>query len=220
MPPWVLEALNGNERIEPSVLAVRLVASTLLGLIVAGLYHVSTSTRDRGVNRSFLATLVLLCPLITLVTVLVGNNQALAFSLAGVLAIVRFRTVVEDTRDTAFVILAVVNGMAAGVGFVLAGLIVAPLVLLVGLTLRSTPLERRRPLRLVLRTGTTYPGEVLEAILERHVGPYRLAGLATARGGSALDVSFEVLPPTPQAALALVADLSRVEGVQSVELKE
>ena len=63
---------------------------------------------------SFRATLVLLSILIAIVTQVVGNNTARAFSLVGALSIVRFRTVVQDTQDTAFVIFAVVMGMAAG----------------------------------------------------------------------------------------------------------
>lgn len=219
MPPWVWQAIHPEVTVAPGILAVRLVCSVALGLMVAGLYHVSTAV-GRGANRPFLATLVILSPMITLVTVLVGNNQALAFSLAGTLAIVRFRTVVDDTRDSAFVIFAVVVGMAAGVGYVLAPLLAAPMVLFVGLAFRAGPRERRRPVTLLLRTGTTYPEEALHAVIARHVGRFRLSGLSTARGGAALDVSYEVTVPSPQAALALVAELSRLEGVQSVELKE
>ena len=49
-----------------------------------------------------------------MVSMVIGNEIARAFSLVGALSIVRFRTVVEDTRDTAFVIFAVVVGMALG----------------------------------------------------------------------------------------------------------
>ena len=58
---------------------------------------------------------MLLSALIAMVAQVVGNNAALAFSLVGALSIVRFRTVVRDTEDTAFVIFAVVVGMSVGV---------------------------------------------------------------------------------------------------------
>jgi len=48
------------------------------------------------------------------VTQVIGDNVARAFSLVGALSIVRFRTVVRDTQDTAYVIFAVVVGMAVG----------------------------------------------------------------------------------------------------------
>ena len=49
-----------------------------------------------------------------MVTQVIGDNVARAFSLVGALSIVRFRTVVRDTQDTAYVIFAVVVGMAVG----------------------------------------------------------------------------------------------------------
>jgi hypothetical protein len=57
---------------------------------------------------------VLLAVLIAMVTEIIGDSVARAFSLVGALSIVRFRTVVRDTQDTAYVIFAVVVGMAIG----------------------------------------------------------------------------------------------------------
>ena len=57
---------------------------------------------------------MLLSILIAMVTQVIGDNVARAFSLVGALSIVRFRTVVRDTVDTAFVIFAVAVGMAVG----------------------------------------------------------------------------------------------------------
>ena len=51
-----------------------------------------------------------------MVTQVIGDNVARAFSLVGALSIVRFRTVVRDTQDTAYVIAAVAVGMAVGAG--------------------------------------------------------------------------------------------------------
>jgi hypothetical protein len=56
--------------------------------------------------------------LIAMVTQVIGDNIARAFSLVGALSIVRFRTAVRDTEDTAYVIFAVVVGMAVGAGHV------------------------------------------------------------------------------------------------------
>ena len=64
--------------------------------------------------ESFTVTLVLLTILIAMVTQVIGDNVARAFSLVGALSIVRFRTVVRDTQDTAYVIFAVALGMAIG----------------------------------------------------------------------------------------------------------
>src|SRR6476659_5951507 len=91
---------------------VRLVLALVLGLAIAWIYR-----RARGANgeaESFGVTLVLLTILIAMVTQVIGDNVARAFSLVGALSIVRFRTVVRDTQDTAYVIFAVAIGMAMG----------------------------------------------------------------------------------------------------------
>ena len=55
--------------------------------------------------------------LVAIVMMTVRNSLATAFTLVGALSIIRFRTVVKDTRDTAFVFGALALGMAAGLGF-------------------------------------------------------------------------------------------------------
>ena len=66
---------------------------------------------------------MLLSCLIAMATQIIGDNVARAFSLVGALSVVRFRTVVKDTQDTAFVIFAVVVGMAAGADNLAVGLV-------------------------------------------------------------------------------------------------
>jgi len=91
---------------------LRLSVAFVLGSIISWMYKKTTVTSELG--TSFPVTLMLLTVLIAMVTQVIGDNIALAFSLVGALSIVRFRTVVRDTRDMAWVIFAVVVGMSAG----------------------------------------------------------------------------------------------------------
>ena len=47
-----------------------------------------------------------------------------------------------------------------------------------------------------------------------------MTGAATVRGGSALDVTFSIQLPTPQAAFPLLEKLNQLEGLQGVEFRE
>src|SRR6185437_11876796 len=103
--------------------------------------YLRSRRHDSDIGASFPMTLVLLSVLIAMVTQVIGNNVARAFSLVGTLAIVRFRTVVRDTRDTAYVIFAVVIGMAIGAAdlwIAIIGLIIIALAALL-LPLRASP---------------------------------------------------------------------------------
>lgn len=222
MPEWLHQAVEENSSISLNLVAIRLAAALVFGFIVAGIYHLTMRGASRMLTRPFLATLVLLSVVIALVTLVIGNSVARAFSLVGALAIVRFRTVVDDTRDTAFVIFSVVVGMAAGAGSLLAPIIGTPLIFLAAWLFRSKPdAHARTEAVLTVRLAAEHPpGDKLLATLQRHIKDQRLTGLATARGGTALDVTYVVAMPAAQSVMQLVQDLTQVEGVLAVEIKE
>ncbi len=98
----------------------------LLNFLVAIAYGFFVSViyrhcRGLHANRSFIQTLYMLTLIITLIMMIILSIRgtaavAVAFGLMGALSIIRFRTVVKDNRDTAFVFLAVGVGMASGTG--------------------------------------------------------------------------------------------------------
>ena len=99
---------------EPLALIVIAVSSAfLLALPVAWIYMF---TRQRkGYRASDVQALVLMPVVVAGVVVLVKNSVALAFSLAGIVAAVRFRTNLEDSKDATFIFLATALGLACGV---------------------------------------------------------------------------------------------------------
>lgn len=219
---FLTQATGDGTPLDMTMLTIRLVAAFVLGLLATGVYAIACRWGGRKAEASFLTTLVLLSLLISLVTLVIGNNVARAFSLVGTLAIVRFRTVVEDTRDTAFVIYAVACGMCAGSGYILGPVACAPLVL--GATWLfsgfNKPTIAVPPDRLVLRLSSamSVDGPLREA-LNKHLPNHRLLEVDTARGGSALDAIYAVNLPPPEQVYVLVKLLSSIEGVQEVEVK-
>ncbi|MFO0930260.1 MAG: DUF4956 domain-containing protein [Gemmataceae bacterium] len=218
MPEWLIDALHHDIHIVPTVLMVRLTAAFLLGGMVAVVHRLTTG---RGIGPGFLGTLVMLSVLIGLLTMVIGNSQARAFTLVGALAIVRFRTVVADTRDTAFVIYAVASGMACGTGFPLAALVATPLLAAAAWVFRPVgDRDFAGEGTLTVRLGVGSAAEDgVQVALQEAVPGYRLGSLATVRGGAALEVVYYLPMPAADRAAALVARLTRIDGVQSVELK-
>jgi hypothetical protein len=217
-----LDVVVGDQALSLFAVMHRLGMAFALGCMVGAIHHVTCRRVRAEEQRSFLATLVLLSLFVALVTVVIGNNTARAFSLVGTLAIVRFRTVVEDTRDTAFVIYSVIAGMSAGTGFILGPLLCAPLVMATGWVLRPQFHDSGSASGLLvvrLAIGSGFETRV-EDVLRRFLPQYRVAGLATAKGGSAIDVTYAVRLPSAERIFALLTELNRTEGVQSAELKE
>lgn len=225
MPDFLRDAVVEFQTPAPLVVFVRLVAALALGGVVALVYRTTRPASD--VVPSFTATLVLLSILIAMVTQVIGDNVARAFSLVGALSIVRFRTVVRDTQDTAYVIFAVGVGMAVGAGNHWVGIGGIVVVAVAAVLMRrkdggsavSSPAESL-PFELQVRLGIGHdPQTTLAPTLAQLTRGRRLMSIATARQGIALDATYRIDLPAEEAANALVLALNRVEGVQSVAVQ-
>src|SRR6185369_16929519 len=101
--------------------AAAMIGAVLLSLPVAWIY---TLTRQkRGYQQSVVQTLMILPPLVAGVVVLVKYSVALAFSLAGIVAAVKFRNTLDDSKDAVYVFLATAIGLAAAVQLPVAAVI-------------------------------------------------------------------------------------------------
>jgi len=72
--------------------------------------------RRRGREQSFVMTLLLLPLAVAGIVIVVENSLALAFSLAGIVAGVRFRLTLDDTLDAIYIFMSIGVGLAAGIG--------------------------------------------------------------------------------------------------------
>ncbi len=213
-------ALQSNSGISPLAILLRMLTALLLGGIVALIYR--KTSQHPETSASFPITLVLLAVLIAMVTQVIGTNVALAFSLVGALSVVRFRTVVRDTRDTAYVIFAVVVGMAVGA----ANLWVAVLgIAVIGcaswLVNQGNWLGGASDVY-VLRMRSSLghdPITLTQVTLDHYLLRRVLIGVATSKQGVGLDYSLEVSLKLGADMAALVKALSMVEGIQDVRVE-
>jgi hypothetical protein len=102
---------------------VILIGTLLLMLPVSWVYMSARSVQ--GHSQSVVQTLIILPLVVAGIIIIVQNSLALAFSLAGVVGAVRFRTNLKDTRDLVFVFLSIAVGFAAGVQSLAVGALVS-----------------------------------------------------------------------------------------------
>ena len=93
--------------------ALRLLLAFVLSVFIVNIYR---WTHAEIPQKSFTDTLIILCMLISVVMVIIGDSIARAFSLVGALSIIRFRTAIQNPRDIGFVFYALAVGMAIGAG--------------------------------------------------------------------------------------------------------
>ncbi|MEO8070247.1 MAG: DUF4956 domain-containing protein [Acidobacteriota bacterium] len=220
MPEWLTESLTPDPGLQPLAVGTRLVFALVMGAAVSWVYRHTRLESDQ--TGTFPPTLVLLTILISVVTQVIGTNTARAFSLVGTLSIVRFRTVVRDTQDTAFVIFAVVIGMAVGAGQLWIAVVTIAIVALAAslmMSKRSQHVAELSAYRLKVRLGLgTDLDTALRPTLTEHLIEQRLVSIGTAKQGVAINTSYEVRFRKNSSPAALVKAVNKIEGVQSVDL--
>jgi len=193
MPDFLVNVVQDAPVTNAPDVVFRLLTALILGAVVAWIYRRTRNSAD--ISSSFPVTLVLLSVLIAMVTQVIGSNVARAFSLVGALSIVRFRTVVRDTQDTAYVIFSVAVGMAMGakdlwVGFIGVGVVGMAAYLMMA---RARVFSAAQPAFILnVRVGLGYDlDQLLGRAIDHHFQDRELVAMGTARQGAALDVTYE-----------------------------
>ncbi len=93
--------------------SVAMLGAILLMLPVAWVYQLTRA--KRGYQQSVVQLLIILPLVVAGIVVLVKDSLPLAFSLAGIVAAVRFRNTLDDSKDAVYVFLATGVGLASAV---------------------------------------------------------------------------------------------------------
>ena len=88
--------------------------SAILTVPISWVYFITS--RARRIDQSFLQTIIILPIVVTGIAMIVVNSLALAFSLAGVVAAVRFRFTLNQPSDAMYIFVAIGIGLGSGIG--------------------------------------------------------------------------------------------------------
>lgn len=103
------------------LILINLIVSLGLMVFISWIYR--RTHRGLSYSTSFLFTLFIIGLLGTTIMMIVQQNILGAFALLGAFGLIRFRTIIKDTRDVAFVFYALAIGISVGVGmYSLAGI--------------------------------------------------------------------------------------------------
>ena len=102
-------AISGQDIIN---LVFSMFLAFVIGVVISQIYK----RTQRGMNHelTYMTTLVLLPPIVTLVMLFIRGDLIISLGLIGSLAIIRFRTAIKDSRDMVFLFWSIVVGLGAG----------------------------------------------------------------------------------------------------------
>ncbi len=171
-------------------------------------------------SQMFTASLLVLPVIVAMVMILMAGNILIAFGLFAVIAIVRFRNVLKDTRDTSFILWAIVEGMAVGTmrfGTALAGCLAISAVFLY---VRFTSFGGRHRYDVILSlqwNAESGSNDALRNVLKRHSVRAQLASQRELDERNQ-DLSYRLQLRDPSRSRELVSELQATPGIVRVSL--
>ncbi len=196
-----------------------LLLAFVLGQVLAWVYYATHS--GMSYSRSFVQSLVMITVVIAMVMSVIGNNIITAVGLMGALAIIRFRNIIKDTRDIAFIFCSLVIGMATGSQRYATAIVGTIVLSLIAVYLYLTGFGTHRPhngfLRFSLR-GHIGPDHPILNILKHFCGNFTLISVQETSFGDPAEYAYQLMIRNAENNERMLAELEKVEGIETVSL--
>lgn len=184
---------NLSDGITPFSAVITMMLALILGGVIAFTYR---KTQDEAVyQRSLAITLVMLPIILSVIILFVGSNIARAFSLAGTLSIIRFRSAPGDAKDIGFIFFDIAAGLACGVGLYAYGTMFVIILCIVLVVIEKANMFKthsvQKTLKITIPEDLNYSG-VFDDILNAYTKNYTLTKIKTTDLGSLFELVYSV----------------------------
>ena len=170
-----------------------MLVAAVFGLVIGGVYFVICKREQRSL--SFFLSLIMIPAVVTVVIALIGSNVARAFSIAGVFALVRYRSIPGDGKDIAFVFMAMASGLSCGLGYLSLGFavvaVLSVVVVLVNLLGNLLVKCECRQLRILIPEDMDYQG-VFDDLFKIYTTKASLERIKTTNMGTLYELTYIV----------------------------
>jgi uncharacterized membrane protein YhiD involved in acid resistance len=221
-PMWEILEQNSRTGVSFSLTEVllSLLLAFLLGQLLAWIYCLTHS--GLSYSRSFVQSLILITVVVAMVMTVIENNIVTAVGLMGALAIIRFRNIIKDTRDIAFIFCSLVIGMATGSQRFGVAIVGGVVLCLLAVYLHAAQFGRREPhngfLRFSLKShiGPKHP---ITDILKRFCRSHTLISAQDSGFGSPMvEYAYQLMIRNAHKNTQMLSELEKVADIENISL--
>jgi len=220
----IWQALEGPSQIggifTPESVLLSLLLAFVLGQVLAWVYYFTHS--GLSYSKSFVQSLVLITVVVAMVMTVIGNSIITAVGLMGALAIIRFRNIIKDTRDIAFIFCSLVIGMATGSQRYTTAIVGTIVLSLIIVYLYFTGFGAHEPHNGFLRfsvSGHIGHEHPVSAILKHFCSNFILISAQDSVLGSPyVEYAYQVMVKDSARNEQMLSELEKIEGVKNVNL--
>ena len=213
-----LNLLKSTTVYSPTEIVVNLLLSFFFGLIISLVYK--KTHKGLSYSQSFMITNVFVSVIVCMVIMIIGNNLARAFALVGALSIIRFRTVVKDTKDTAYIFWLLASGMATGTGSYFLAVAGNIILSLIAFTLFKTNygsiIKSEFILQFRIQTEDKKISDSYNAILSKFTKTQTLLSSESSDDNNSIKVSIDIVMKEDLNQNDLLKEISSLQGISEV----
>jgi uncharacterized membrane protein YhiD involved in acid resistance len=218
MQSLLRDFFEANINIAPLVIITNLVVSFILGLLISVFYR--KTHKGLSYSQSFVLTIIYITVITSVVIMVIGNSLARAFALVGALSIIRFRTVIKDTKDIAVIFLSLVVGLGVGTNNYFLAVITTIFMCLVMLILFKINYGVLKGSEFILRfyyDRSSREEEYLD-LLNSGTKYLNLLHMEPTEDGKKVHLTYDVSLKEGREAKDIISRLSKIEGIEDVVL--
>ncbi len=202
----------------PTEIVINLILAFIFGLVISLVYKFTH--KGLSYSQSFMITNVFVSVIVCMVIMIIGNNLARAFALVGALSIIRFRTVVKDTKDTAYIFWSLASGMALGTGSYFLAIAGNTIISLIAYILFKTNygsiVKSEFILQFRIKSGDKKISENYYKILSKYTKSQTLLSSETSDDKNSTKVSLDIIMKDEFNQNNLLEEISKVDGLSEV----
>jgi hypothetical protein len=214
----IINAMGNSLNYTPFEMILNMALALVLGLMISWVYR--NTHKGLSYSQSFTLTIVFVTVIVAIVMMVIGSSLARAFALVGALSIIRFRTVVKDTKDTAFVFAALAVGMSAGTSNYFLGIVAALFISAMAIVLYRTNFGALYKSEFILRfvLDQSYSSVAYLEYIKEYAKRSNLLHIEPSGDGNFLSLTYDLLLKDGASAEQFAKAVGKVEGVSEVTL--
>jgi len=202
----------------PQEVLTNLTLSFILGVAISLVYK--KTHKGLSYSQSFMITNIFIAVIVCMVIMIIGNSLARAFALVGALSIIRFRTVVKDTKDTAYIFWSLAAGMASGTGSYFIALSGSAMIAVIAFILHHTNfgsiIKSEFILQFRINSQELELSEGFIKIMQKYTSSSVLLNSEISDDGKNIKNSYDVVMKEEKNQTELIKKLSEVKGLSEI----
>jgi|TARA_B110001452_G_C15096495_1_gene382362 uncharacterized membrane protein YhiD involved in acid resistance len=201
----------------PGEVIINLVLAFILGLIISLVYK--RTHKGLSYSQSFVVTNIFVAVIVCMVIMIIGNNLARAFALVGALSIIRFRTVVKDTKDTAYIFWSLAAGMASGTGSYFLAIIGTLILTIIAIILYVTNYGSVYKSEFILQFRSSNDKQQKNKyndIISEYTKSSSLLNVESSGDSQSIKLSFDIVLKEDKSYDKFVSSLQKIEGLSEI----